>query len=475
MALLGALGWSQARAKEDPLLQALAQLTPYDLEGDRTVETLRHLGEQIERLPPRRAAELDFLHAVASVDMLIAARLLGNEALEAKIADANGGSPESVRQVLIDELSSVDSGVMHETAADCLSALRLMGSKGADLGAMWQKSSGPRHDMLFIAEVRRRVAGDGDLTAALAPLSDDPCGTKRSCDAFAYLTEDGRRAAATLMRAGRVARELGNANGEDPLVSAVAEHLPDLDELTGVVLSPVPSLKAAPQATPAGVGGKREVPELLVFVTPTAVHFSIAPKLRLNDKGELEAFASGEPVFPATREMKLPNGFVPFLRPVHGVKDVFAEIATEHAGKSMAIAASPDTPSHVWARVILTARSVGFRKPSMLAIADDGSPRVLDIDVFTAHQAEKAGPREVTVMVRLGGYSVRRQGPTVMIPRLAVESGWKFDLDALVRRVPRESVQSAKMHFMPDVPSATLHTAAFAVAPKRNKLALILP
>ena len=51
----------------------------------------------------------------------------------------------------------------------------------------------------------------------------------------------------------------------------------------------------------------------------------------------------------------------------------------------------------------------------------------------------------------------------------------RFDLGALVQHAQPEKVGSAKLHFMPDVASSTVLSTAFAIAPTRERLTVVLP
>ncbi len=469
------MGRPSAHAQERAARELYGDLVPYDLDGERTYAALQRLGEEAARAAdPKKVHALTFMRSVALTDLWLLAWAHGRDDVLAKVSTLIGLGKGPVRAVLDRSLASVDNDTVHAIVDDARTALAATDPEKPRAIEQLRDPRGPRTSALFIHAVARNANGG---LGAMAKLSSDPCADpKGPCPkALAPFDDEGRRAASALGKVGGYINKLRAIDEDEPFVTAWASLLDrDAAAIARIELAPRPRIASAVDQAYVSSSGTGTTPEIAVLVDQGKVAFGFVPKVRLDAAFELELVARGEPKLPELKEIAIRDSFPIMLKAITEAVDAFSALHERAPDASIAVAAAPTVASHLWARVLLSARAAGFQKIAMLGFADDGTMRTVDVDVIPALKAEEVAPHELFVMVRLGGFTVRRVGPSVTIPRVRSGDSLTFDFDSLAENVgpPTESTQ---LTFMADVSAATLGKTVFTVAPKRHRLTVVLP
>jgi hypothetical protein len=261
----------------------------------------------------------------------------------------------------------------------------------------------------------------------------------------------------------------------DPFVMAMRATLDKhLATVHGAELAPNVRLAQAASRAHATQTGAPGAPDILVLVAHDRVEYAFTPRVRVSD-GQARLTSIGEPVLPAMAHVKIGGTFSPFVRPIDEVVTALKVLHQRAPEARVAVGASPDLPSHVWARTFLSAQAAGFDQLAMLGVSQAGDLRSVAVEVVGPLRAAEVGPREVNVTVRLGGFSVKRAGPTVTIPRVRGDAGFAFDFDGLLESARPKEAKSAKITFMSDVAAKTLAETAFLMAEGARTLTVVLP
>jgi|GEM_PF-4990850 len=455
---------------------ALSALIPYDLDGDRTTQALSVLrAEQRTVASSKRRGELAFMRAVALSDLWVIARATGRPELEKRVAESLGVEPGAVAQTLDGELAAVDSQVVSDVVADARQAVRMTQGTPTNTALGF----GVRSQALFLSRVTNALGNSADArenVTRLAGLADDPCPQLTDACAPVYRTfeRSGRQAVHALALASG-AKRAADLGAQDPFVVAMQSTIEGQERaLKSVTLQPnvrLPQVQSRVHASPAGGDA---APDLLVLVAEDRIEYAFLPLVRVDDQGAVVLAESTQPVFPELAQVKLEGTFAPFVRPIDSLVSALRVLHEKFPSAKVAVGGAPEIKAHMMARALLSAQSAGFSELALLGANADGELRSVDLELVGALKADAVGPREVSVVLRLGGFSVKRMGPTVTIPRLKLENGFVFDFESLARARPRET-KSAKLTFMSDVATETLTETAFLMAPSNQALTMVLP
>ncbi|MFT3922466.1 MAG: hypothetical protein QM778_08030 [Myxococcales bacterium] len=471
------LSSSVTRAEPELTSAALRELIPYDLDGERTTQALSVLRAEGRTVASsKRREELAFMRAVALSDLWVIARATGREGLEKRVATSLGVEPAAVAQTLDAELATVDSKVVSDVVADARQAVRMAQGTPTNTSAGF----GVRSQALFLSRVTGALGNSTDgreNVTRLSKLADDPCPQLNDSCAPLYRTFErtGRQAIHALVLASS-ARKALESGAQDPFVVAMEGTIESQGRaLSSVMLQPNVRLPQAQSRVHASPAGADEAPDLLVLVAEDRVEYAFLPRVRVDDNGQVVLDQSAQPAFPALAQVKLEGTFAPFVRPIEGVVTALRSLREKFPSARVAVGGAPEIKGHMIARTLLSAQSAGFSELSLLGANPEGELRSVGLELVGALHASEVGPREVSVVVRLGGFSVKRAGPTVTIPRLKQENGFVFDFESLLTQARPAQAKSAKLTFMSDVAAATLTEAAFLMAPAHQTLTVVLP
>lgn len=477
---LALLGWlhvsNTARADADAIRGALQRLVPYDLEGNSTFDALAELSARIQsEKDPRVQRDLSFVHAVAVTDLWILAKKTRGLKLEARLAKAMGVSQETMPRALMSALDAIKDPVLADIVRDSRHALLLTWPEATSKVA--HAPVGPRTSVLYVDTVLDAFGPDKNPVPTLATMAEDPCPEVKHCrELYRVFNVQGRKA----IRAVETAIEvLGTLRDDvmmhDPFVQAIAPRVEaNAVLLPGLEFAPSVMLERAEERAHLTDQGTPNAPEMIAFVSAQKLEMAFVPRVRVMANGQLELVAVGEPMLPNVREVRLAGSFPLVVRTIEDLVTAFKQMREQAPEARIAIAASPDIPAHLWARALLSAKAADFSRIALLGVGRDGSLRALDVDVVSAFKAADVGNKDVNVMVRLGGFTVQRGGPSISLPRIKDENGFSFDYAGLKRSV-QGNVKSSKLTFMSDVASRTIAETAFMVAPKNQPLTVVLP
>jgi hypothetical protein len=467
---------------------ARRSLARYDLTGGETTGMITSLAEVIERVKrPADRREARFLRAMAAADLVIIAACLDDPGLRDRVAKAWGVEAAGLTAQLQRELEALKVGVYAAAASDALDALRILHDETgaepswADVASL-RSPEALRSRVLFTAAVRRALTDAGndaseDPVAALAPMGNDPCAAEDDPDC----TEDllrfdapGRRALGVLRSAWRALDLLAQARTQgDPFPAAMAPALrEDRKALRDTVLSPGPRLvgEAAAGLARAPDDARALAADVLVVVRQGEVQYGFVPKAKLDDKGELTVLAAGQPVLPDMSRHAIPRDFRPAVQPIDAVSDALGPAQ----GLRAALATASDVPGHVLARVIHSVGRASIRPVMLVGPSGEDGVRGARLRVGDTREGADGSP-EVSVLVRLGGYTVRTRRGKIDVPRVRGDDGLRFDVLGLGQQVGQEPPNGAAVEFMTVVGMDPVAQAVFRVAPAHAPVQLLIP
>jgi hypothetical protein len=476
--LCAALLLSSASAQESGAPTPPEGLTPYDIEGARSLDVLTALAQQAEvTSDPRIKRELRFVHAAALADLWIIGQQTQQVSLLARVADSLGVPQVDVPARLESTLIDVQDEVVLDIVDDCILALRATTPQSQLRAEKLATAAGARASVVFVHAIARRVASEPELLAHLAAWGEDPCKDANACPApYAPFDATGRRALSLLQRALSVAATLNASPGKDPFLAAIRPQLErDLATLRTAVLAPNGRLGRDLRTVQATAEGGTGPADVVLLVENGQARMGFVPRVRVDENGRLQLYAQGEPMLPATRSIELPASYPLYVKSVTQLVEALQPMSGSTGELRIAVGSAPDAPAHLWARSVLSAQRAGFKRIAMLAVDDQRTMRTVDVDVYGPLEAAEVGPRDLNVIVRLGGFTVKRQGPSVTIPRVQHETGFRFDYATLLQQAAPGSARSTKLSFMADVAADTLAETAFKVAPVTSALTVVLP
>jgi hypothetical protein len=455
-------------------------LAQYDLTGPGSTRFIASLGEaigQIEHASDRREAR--FLRTMAAADLIILAALRDDEGLHDRVARAWGTEPDRLPRAVAGELKRLRVGVYAGAAGDALDALERIGGGGGSAPSA-DPEAGLRSQTLFVGAVRRLIAAGDDPVEALAAMGTDPCAEGEDADGctpvLLRFAEPGRRAAGVLQAAWRALEALERAGAQgDPFSAALGATLKTArGALAGAVLFPGPRLPDEPATVGAPATAQPLSAHLVILVHPGEVRYGWVPKVRLDGQGDLTLLTPGQPVLPDMARHRIPTDFRPAVQPIDALTAALQKAAPSPDGVRVALAADPGVPAHVVTRVLHSAVRAGLT-PTMLVGPDPaGQVRGVPIQMRDTRQGAEGSP-EVSVFVRLGGYTVRTRRGKVDVPRVRGEDGLRFDVDGLGQHVGKEPPASAAVEFMTVAAMGPVLEAVFRVAPAGGAVQLLVP
>ncbi len=475
-ALVGA-GVSQAHAEGSPR-DSLAALVPYDLEGTRTLQALTLLRDQIPLTTDvREKRELEFVRAIALSDLWLIGQHAENAGLLDGVSKAAGVARADVPEHLAHALEQIDDPVVGDIVRDARYALRASSSQRDHSATLLKPPMGLRSEAVFVHAIAQAAAVSGGNVAALANLATDPCANKSECNAlYAPFDAQGRKAVRALSNGLSALTHLRAAMHSDPFVEAVARNIEhDASTLGAVELAPSTRLSATDTRAHATQQGSTAAPDIVMFVSAGRAEIAFAPRVHVTKEGKVALHALGAPMLPSTQEVLFSATFPAFVKTVPELVTALTPLFAQAPNAKVSIAAAADAPAHLWARALLSAQAVRFPHIAMLGIDSDGVMRSLEVEIVSSLRAAEVGPRDLNVVVRLGGFTVKQAGPIVTIPRVKKDDGFAFDFDSLLQNANPKAAKSAKLTFMSDVAADTLAETAFSVAPTTTALTVVLP
>jgi hypothetical protein len=271
-----------------------------------------------------------------------------------------------------------------------------------------------------------------------------------------------------------VARLRAAAHAGDPLAAIAAD---DRDALAAKLLArslllPPQLADAAgwtrPDGSPLTAG-----PELLMLVGERRVRYAFAMRVRLDERGVLETYSRGEPSWPQLAELPFARELRPYIEPLPELV-AFIQRAQASAPMVAAIGVEPGTNAHALAHVLASWKRAGTRAELLLSAAGNRQGRVQPVQLWSDADGGPEAP--LGMRVRLGGYSLKQgQAPTLDIPRVHTDAGWRFDLARLDSQVRTQRYPFARVSFMADVAAEDLITAVLQLSPASDNLAIALP
>ncbi|MCG8557339.1 MAG: hypothetical protein MJD61_18935 [Proteobacteria bacterium] len=456
-----------ASANGPVLERARVGLARYDLQGDRTVGMLQELSEFLVGDAPQRALlEARYIRAVATIDMLVAARVRSDSELEAKLAAVFAVSPQQLLPKLQQELDEVDRGVYRVSVQEARPVLSLLTGQEA----AFFHPRGPRRDLLLAHSV---VTKDATLQS-LASAAPDPCPEQRSCaPPYAGLDAPSRRTLAFLQEADRALRRVKRATSQgDPLGRALAREIENASARLRSLEVPI---NASPEALTASAFGRTEPVrgDVLVRVSAKELSYGFAPSARLGDDGTILFSAPGQPRLPARRVVRLPRDFKPWIGPIAEVERALRPSLSEST-LTVGVSVVGSLKAHVLARVLLSLRRAGGTDLRLMGRTKDGALAGVPVRVVWGKEIKELPESALGLRLRLGRFSLRKAQTSIQIERIRVDGRRRFDFETLAAKVGRPP-RSASLSFMANAPAGTLVTSAFHIVPKRGPVTLLVP
>jgi len=474
---LGTTHASEVRA-QDTKKTPLEALLPYDTEGNRTLQAIADLRVAMEAEPnARHKRELGFVRAMALVDLWLIGQQSQNVRLLDGVAEAAGAPRSEVPAALRTAINQASEPVVGDIVRDARMALLLTDPHRANNAELTRGPMGLRSEAVFVRSVARALSAEKAIES-LAGLGHDPCPAQTSCTGvYAPFDATGRRAIEAVEHALAAAERLKVALDHDPFLQALrAQFEQDRTALKGADFGPSARLSPSSGRAHETQLGSTTAPDLVMFVDAGHAELAFVPRVRVSEAGSLALYSRGEPMLPATQSVSLPATFPAFVKIVPELVTALLPLVAQVPDATLSIAAAPETPAHLWARALLSAQSARFLHIAMLGVDTEGVMRSLEVEVVSSLRAAEVGPRDINVVVRLGGFTVKRAGPAVTIPRVKKDDGlFVFDFDGLLQNAQPKGARSAKLTFMSDVAAETLAETAFSLAPPQSALTVILP
>lgn len=467
---LGALGLgalalasssSLALAQGSALASARSSLVRYDTAGDGTLATLRSLGP-VAAGSSGDAAEARYLRAIAGSDLHVVALVSGDSALDARLAQALGATPEGLGAELRTELRGARAGLYRAPVDEELALLDAVERFGT--GELPRTHTSPRLAALFALGASAHAESAAELAALPAATDASPPAGLDASTQHAIATL--RDAIASSDRASRAARD------GDPLLASIAPRLDAArTRLAGATLrvAPAPSADVAAAEADAPAGA----PDVLLTVSDTSISVACAARVRIVDATHVESspVASGCPREALT--LAVPASLPTVPQAIDAWVTALGALGLE-TGHVIAIAPTEHAPLHVVTRLIRSLDHAHLT-PSVFALRRaDGS---LASTAFTlGAAADTAAP--LTIHVRLGGYAIgRAHGHDGNLPRIRGASGLAFDHAGLATLASTEAASGSAVAVdgMGTVPAVEVARAIRTLASSGARVTLALP
>ncbi|HEX7480640.1 MAG TPA: hypothetical protein VF331_22760 [Polyangiales bacterium] len=466
-----------------PLQQARLALAHYDLEAhdSTTLAALTQLSALMsdDTLDASEHNEVRFLRAAAASDLLVMAHVRSDLALQKALAAALGVGDGSVYDLLDAELASFSQPNYRRLTGQIRSALGSMRKQEAWPLPTLADTTGPQRDLLFVHSFIAACATDDDMISALSRNGRDPCADAAHCaEPYAAFDLRGRVAVHALMLAGQaLVRVQAAVKAGDPLLTAAESDLAVFQILLAdIELRPSPRPAHDETWMDASGSPSKLVPDLMLWVSEQGMRYGFVPRVRLSAEGALQLEAAGEPALPKTGELKFTSKLRPFIHPLHELVDWLSPQLATHSALEIAVAPAQDTSALMLARILISLKRAGRDSAIVVGRSASQTEVAQAVRLVNTTLPETAAPEQLSLYVRLGGYSLRMPGNVAAhnIPRVQDAQGFRFDTATLGQALAGKRVESSQLSFMSGVASEPLTLALFELGRSSQLLELVL-
>lgn len=459
-----ALGSGTPRAHADltadELRAARRQLHEYDLHGG-TARVLARLTRFIGQAEGANLREARFLRAAVATDLVILGMSGSAPQVRGDIAQAVGVSESELMAWLDGELERVSFGVYQPVAEESRWALRVIEDGDIDPHVL-HDGEGERRDMLYVNAVVDALGRDDDI-ARLAEFGEDPCADAAVPCGFSMFAPQGRRAADALREAANALARLERlAQTNEPLVASMA----GLVAADGVVLRtaeifPIPAFDSGLGVHGVGARGEPAHPELLVILEPGVVRYAYVPAVRVMGR-DVRVVAGRSPALPSWASFQIQPDNRTAVIPWDDVTTHFRAMQERESHGTVGLAITAGVTGLSMSRMLVSMQSAGLPTPLLISRGLEDEARAVHIRVI----GEEDFRAPTTLYVRLGGYSLRRNGHLMDVPRVRAEDGLQFDLARLAQVSEEGAEQPASLRYMSSIEWPHVLDAAFHMRPR---------
>ncbi len=470
-------------AGTSPLQQARLALEHYDLAArdSTTLSALSDLSALMkdQTLGATEHDEARFLRAAAASDMLVMATLRSDRDLQKALAATLGVADGGVYELLDAELAQCSQPSYRALTSQIRSALAAMHKQEAWPLPTLTDTTGPQRDLLFVHSFVQAVGTDDDLISALSRNGRDPCADATHC-AQPYVAFDlrGRIAVHALMQAGQaLIRVQAAVRAGDPLLTAAQSDLAVFQMLLAdIELRPSPRPSHDETWMDASGAPSKLVPDLMMWASEQGMRYGFVPRVGLSAAGALELQAAGEPVLPSTGELKFTSKMHPFIHPVRELVSWLSPQVAAHSELEIAVAPAQDTSALMLARILISLKRAGRDSAIVVGRSASQTEVAQAVRLVNTTLPETAATEQLSLYVRLGGYSLKLPGNIAPhnIPRVQDAQGFRFDTTSLAQALAGQRVESSQLSFMSGVASEPLTLALFELGRNSQSLELIL-
>jgi hypothetical protein len=471
----------RAQAGGYALQQIKESLSRYDLELGTTMDTIRKLNEFVDEVTvEHEVRQARFIRAITSTNIIVIASLTGNNELIQSLADGMNISPVILPAFIEQELEDYARGIERVIGRQAVAALRIVDRGFHPQSDDAKQTSQLYRDLFSLDAVYRSLKNGVPLAAILESYADDPCGIQKSVCPYPFTSfnTDGRKAAFALKQIGQSARRLdAAAKRGEPVALFFQDYLSEINQILSTAeLKPSPKIDKNLVAISEATKASKTMPDAIVSVTESELRFGFVPKIRLTPQGRLRVITAGKPILPQMTRVKLPTSYLPYMRAIDTVTQVFRTAIGKSTRVSVAVGPSREVQAHVIGRVLLSLRPLGIDEIYMLGLGEDGSPSTIPMQIVSSREVEEMKPAQVNLRIRLGGYTLKLGfGSKEDIPRIKGEEGYRFDVGTLAAKVGERRYRSAEVSFMGAVSSESLVAAMFQVVPDKDPIRLVIP
>jgi hypothetical protein len=447
-----------ALAQDPVLLEARSSLSTYEVgEGGRTLRSLRDLGP----LAGRGDAEARYMRAFAGAEVLVAATVLGDDGIRARLANVLGVAEAELGTHLEGELGAA-TGTYRAGALSARELLTMAREWQGDPARLFARR-GPHRDALFVLA----VASASDR-ALLAP---EPCAGRARDPVVCGWDEHGRREAAAIREAMLAARRAARARSDgDPLLGLVGPRLEAaVATLAALELHPAVEMPEAMGIATAPDTAPSAALDALVVVAEAGCHLRVMPVVRVGADGTFSAVrGEGGGV-----EIDLPGELPAVPQAIDALVSAAAGLGLP-SGARVGVAPAETVPAHVVTRAVLSLVHAGLTPSHLVGAREDESLAAVPITVTRSGALLSVGAR---VRVQMGAYGFARgvRGRESRIPRVRTDAGLVFDEAGLRSRLDGGSFTTVSLDAMATVPGVELLRAAFVIATDARSIVYVTP
>lgn len=454
-----ALGSGTPRAHADltadELREARRQLHEYDLHGG-TARVLERLTRFIVDAEGADLREARFLRAAVATDLLILGMSGTAPEQRGHVARAVGVAEPELAQWLDTELERVSFGAYQSVAEESRWALRVVQSGEIDPRTL-HDGQGERRDMLYVNAVVDALGREDDISR-LAQFGDDPCADPSAPCELSMFAPQGRRAADALREAANALDRLEQlAHADEPLMASMAAIV----AADGVVLRtaqifPIPRFDSGLAVHGVGSRGEPAHPELLVIVEPTLVRYAYVPSVRVMGR-DVRVVSERSPALPSWASFSVHDDHRSAVIPYSDVEAHFRAMQEREPHGTVGVACTEGVTGLQMSRMLVSLEAAGVPTPLLISRGLENEARGVHVRIV----GEEDFGAPTTLYVRLGGYSLRRNGHLIDVPRVRAEDGLEFDLARLATVSEAGAAQPASLRYMSSIEWPHVVDAAF--------------